>query len=288
MSREKNRTQGQRLRHYLSLIRFDKPVGTYLLLWPTLSALWLASHGNPRWQTVLIFTVGTFVMRSAGCIINDIADRHIDPFVERTQSRPLADGSITLLEALLLLFVLLSIALGLAWQLPLLALKLAVVGLSFAVAYPFMKRVFQAPQCVLGLAFAWGIPMAFAAVQQQVPLLAWELFAATFCWIVAYDTQYAISDRRDDLKIGVYSTAILFGRADKMMVTILQIIMLSLLGFVGVQYHFSMAYYAGLVMAALLFVYQQRLIKHRDPKQCFNAFLNNQWVGLVIFLGILF
>ncbi len=277
----------QHLRGYALLMRLDRPIGTLLLLWPTLWALWIAGEGRPDGWVVTVFVVGVFLMRSAGCVINDYADREFDPFVERTRNRPLAVGLVTPKEALLL-FALLSLAafllvLTLNW----LTVVLSFVGAALAASYPFMKRYTYLPQVYLGLAFGWAVPMAFAAETGAVPIVGWLLLIATVLWATAYDTIYAMVDRPDDLKIGVKSTAILFGDADRAIIAIIQLMLLAVLIIIGQRLALSGVYYAGVLAAALLMLYQQRLIKHRDGMQCMRAFRNNNWVGAVIFLGLL-
>ena len=269
------------------LMRFDKPIGILLLAWPTCWALWLASAGHPDTSIVLIFILGTILMRAAGCVINDVLDRHIDVHVKRTQQRPLANQEISLNMAIGVFLLLCFLAFCLTWWLNLLVIKLAIVGFFLTSLYPLMKRFTQLPQGFLGLTFAWGIPMAYAAVQNRIPPHAWYLFAATVLWIIAYDTQYAMVDRDDDLKIGVKSSAILFGKYDRIIIFILQSLFLGILVSLGFANHFHLSYYIGLLLAAMLMVHQQRLIRFRQPDMCFQAFLNNQWVGLVIMLGIM-
>ncbi|MEO8402279.1 MAG: 4-hydroxybenzoate octaprenyltransferase, partial [Gammaproteobacteria bacterium] len=257
-------------------------------LWPTLWALWLASAGKPNLLIVSIFVVGVIVMRSAGCIINDFADREIDKHVERTRDRPLTSGLVTTTEALILFFILITLAFILILFLNHFTILLAFAGLFFAVTYPFLKRVTHLPQIGLGLAYAWGVPMAFAAENNSITPAGWEVFAAALLWPVMYDTLYAMVDRSDDLKIGVKSTAILFAHYDRFMIAILQIIFLILLVHIGFLFKLTEIYFLGLFFAGLLFVYQQWLIRSRDPKACFKAFLNNNWVGLIIFFGVVF
>jgi len=269
------------------LMRFDKPIGILLLAWPTCWALWLASAGHPDTSIVLIFILGTILMRAAGCVINDVLDRHIDVHVKRTQQRPLANQEISLNMAIGVFLLLCFLAFCLTWWLNLLVIKLAIVGFFLTSLYPLMKRFTQLPQGFLGLTFAWGIPMAYGAVQNRIPPHAWYLFAATVLWIIAYDTQYAMVDRDDDLKIGVKSSAILFGKYDRIIIFILQSLFLGILVSLGFANHFHLSYYIGLLLAAMLMVHQQRLIRFRQPDMCFQAFLNNQWVGLVIMLGIM-
>ncbi|MFW1678630.1 4-hydroxybenzoate octaprenyltransferase [Pontibacter sp. JAM-7] len=273
--------------NYLLLTRMDKPIGTYLLLWPTYWALWLASGGIPSIKLLLIFTLGVVLTRAAGCVINDFADRKIDGYVKRTANRPLPTGRVTPREALLLFAGLMLLAFILVLFTNKETILLSVGGLLLASCYPFMKRYTYLPQVVLGAAFAWSIPMAFSAVTQTVPPYAWLIYIATVLWTVAYDTMYAMVDRDDDLKIGVKSTAILFGDADRLAIGLLQITTLLSLILLGVQRELSFIYYAGLMTAAGLFVYQQQLIRHRGRERCFKAFLNNHYAGLAIFLGVL-
>jgi len=277
----------ERLQHYGRLIRLERPIGTLLLLWPTYWALWIASNGVPDWSYLLIFSLGVFVMRSAGCAINDIADRKVDGHVERTKSRPLATGAITVQEAIAVFVVLLLLALLLVWQLNQRTLLLALVAAVLAASYPFMKRYHHWPQVHLGAAFAMAIPMAFTAVTGEwPPVLAWVLFVANLVWTTAYDTLYAMCDRDDDIKIGVKSTAILLGEHDRLVVAVLQGLTLLLLGLVGVLAHLGLLFWLSLVGAAALFVYQQYLVRERERWASLRAFLNNNWVGLVIFVGI--
>ena len=277
----------EKLKQYLLLMRADRPIGSFLLLWPTLWSLWLAGQGQPSASIVLIFIVGVFLMRSAGCVINDFVDRHIDPGVARTCKRPLATGKVTPREALILFLVLCGMALMLVLQLNALSLKLSIVAVFLAVSYPFMKRFTHLPQAYLGMAFGWSIPMAFAAQSGQLPLAVWLLFLANICWTVAYDTMYAMVDRDDDVKIGVMSTAILFGGHDKLIIGLLQLSTLGLLVWVGLVFERAGYYYFGLLLASFFFIYQQWLIAERDDKRCFQAFLNNNWFGAVVFLGLL-
>lgn len=274
------------LQPYARLTRLDKPIGTFLLLWPTLWALWLAADGKPDPDIVMIFILGTFVMRSAGCIFNDIADRKIDRHVKRTQSRPLADGSLTVKQALFAAIVLLIIALALAIQLNKLTILISLLALAIAIIYPYSKRFTQLPQCVLGLAFSMGIPMSYTAVGNALPAEAWWLFAGNFLWIVAYDTQYAMADREEDLKIGVKSTAILFGSADLLIIGLLQTGALLIIGYVGWVNSLSWHFYHGLILAVCFAIYQQHLCKNRKTELCFKAFLNNNWLGAMIYCGI--
>lgn len=268
-------------------MRLDKPIGILLLLWPTLWALWLAAKGFPPIPVLVIFITGVVLMRSAGCVINDIADRHIDGHVQRTAGRPLArQFPIPLRNALILFGILCLIAGSLVWFLNGLTICLAVVALGLACLYPFTKRFTHWPQAFLGLAFAWGIPMAFAAQLNQVPLLAWWLFATTGVWIIVYDTFYAMTDRADDLKIGVKSTAVLFGQYDRLILGSMQIMVLVSLALIGWHCQLNRFFYSFWFGALLLAGYQQYLIRHREPQACFRAFLNNHWFGCLIFLGI--
>lgn len=275
-----------RLSYYWLLIRADRPIGIYLLLWPALWALWIAGGGEPTWWVVLIFVLGTALMRSAGCAINDYADREIDGHVARTRERPLAKGDVSPGEALAVFAVLSLLAFSLVLFLNFKTILHSFVAVSLAAIYPFMKRYTQMPQLFLGMAFGWAVPMAFTALQNEIPPVAWLLFAATVIWALIYDTMYAMVDREDDLKIGVKSTAILFGAWDKLIIALLQIIMLSLLTWVGYQAGLSYIYYGGLLMGAGFFIYQQLLIRRREPKRCFQAFLNNHYFGMVLFASI--
>lgn len=275
-----------RLYHYGLLMRMDKPIGTLLLLWPTLWALWIAGQGHPNPRIVVVFVLGVFFMRSAGCVINDFADRNIDPYVKRTMNRPLAAKTVTPREALLLFVVLCMAALGLVLTMNELTILLAFPGAVLAATYPFMKRYTYLPQVHLGLAFGWAVPMAFAAQSGEVPVVAWLMLVAVVLWAVAYDTMYAMVDREDDLYVGVKSTAILLGELDRPMIAVLHASGILVLGIVGQQSGMSLWFYAGLAVAALLIIYQLFLIRNREPERCFRAFLNNNWVGAAIFAGI--
>ncbi len=272
---------------YARLMRLDRPIGTYLLLWPTLWALWIGGHGRPDPHVLLIFVAGVVLMRSAGCVINDYADRSFDPHVARTQDRPLAAGRVSTHEALMLFAILALTALILALQLHRAALLWAVAGAFLAVTYPFIKRFLSVPQLYLGLSFGWGIPMAFAAQLYKVPRVAWLLFLANLLWVTAYDTIYAMVDRDDDLRIGLRSTAILFGDSDRHIIAVLQAMTLLALVLAGRMAGLGPWYLAGLAAAGAFFAYQLWLIRRRDPRACFQAFLNNQYVGLSVFVGIL-
>ncbi len=270
---------------WLRLMRFDRPIGLALLLWPTWWGLWFAAAGLPQWQNLVIFTLGVVVMRAAGCVINDIADRDLDPRVRRTRNRPLASGEIQPVHALTLFFVLLLIALALVLMTNRLTALLAVGGAMLAGTYPFLKRFTHFPQIGLGTAFSWAILMAFAAETGAIPALAWWLFAANLIWTVIYDTQYAMADREDDLKVGVKSTAIVFGRLDVPILGGLMGLMVALLFLIGLQFIPTPAWFTAIVLVFLLFQIQLWRIRERDPAACFQAFLSNHWVGLVIFLG---
>lgn len=269
------------------LTRLDRPVGTYLLLWPTLSALWLAADGVPPFGVLVIFIVGTFVMRAAGCVINDIADRNIDPHVERTKNRPLADGRLSVMTAWAVFAVLLCVAGLILWPLNLATKVVAVLGALIAVIYPFLKRITNLPQIALGLAFSWGTPMAAFAINEAMTASLWLFFLSNFIWVIAYDTQYAMTDRNDDLKIGVGSTAIFFGDRDNVYLRYMHGAIVVLLVIVGFASSLGIFYYLSLFIVTGLLVYQAHLTKHRVPEQCFKAFLNNAHVGLVVLVGIL-
>ena len=271
----------------LAVARLDKPVGTLLLLWPTLAALWIAAEGWPGWHLLLVFVLGTFLTRSAGCVVNDIADRKFDPFVERTQDRPLAQGVITVRAALLWMGVLLGLAAILVLTTNVLTIVLAAVGACFAGLYPFMKRITHLPQLVLGLAFSMGIPMAFTAATGALSEAAGLLFLANLVWVVAYDTEYAMVDRAEDLLIGVKSTAILFGDLDRFIIGVLQALFILLLWQVGGHLDFSAVYQGLLAVIAGLLCYQQFLIRDQSREGSFAAFKNNQWVGGTFFLAVL-
>lgn len=277
----------ERLDQYSQLTRFGRPIGSLLLLWPTLWALWLAGRGSPDPYVVVVFFVGVFLMRAAGCVINDYADREIDGHVKRTRNRPLATGAVTEREALVLFVVLGLAAFALVLTLNRLTIYLSFVGVGLAALYPFMKRYTHLPQFVLGAAFSWSIPMAWAAEANALPAVAWWLVAANVCWVVAYDTIYAMVDRDDDLKIGVKSTAILLGSLDRAAVAVCHVLTIATLGFVGLQLELGGYYYAGLAAAALFAVYQQWRIRKRERDACFDAFLNNSWLGAAVFAGIL-
>lgn len=276
----------KKLRAYHQLMRTDKPIGTLLLLWPTLWALWLATPGIPPLTILAIFMAGVWLMRAAGCVINDYADRKVDGHVKRTAQRPMPSGAVTEKEAKILFVSLVVLAFLLVLLLNTMTILLSVAALALAWMYPFMKRYTHLPQVVLGAAFGWSIPMAFSAIGESVPLTCWLLFIANICWTVAYDTQYAMVDRDDDLKIGIKSTAILFGKQDRLIIGILQILVIALMAIVGVLNELNGAFYWSLLLAAALFIHQQKLISGRGRTECFRAFMNNNYVGLVLFIGI--
>ena len=272
---------------YIQLLRLNKPIGSLLILWPTLWALFIAGEGRPDIGIVSIFILGLVLMRSAGCAINDFADRKVDGFVQRTKNRPLPSGLVSPLEAVLLFAIPCLIAFLLVLTLNRFTIFLSLAAVVLAVIYPFMKRITHLPQLVLGLAFSWGIPMAFAAQTNAIPAIAWWLVAANICWTIAYDTLYAMVDRNDDLKVGIKSTAILFGQWERFIVFILQLTMLLILVFCGYQLQLTAIFFISLLMVFLLFLYQQWLVKNRDESLCFKAFLHNNYVGMVVFLGLL-
>jgi 4-hydroxybenzoate polyprenyltransferase len=272
---------------YIELTRLNRPIGIWLLLWPTLWAVWIAGRGKPDPRIFIIFVSGTVLMRSAGCAVNDYADRSFDPHVARTAARPLAQGRITTTEALILFAVLALASLALVLQLSKFTLLLAVLGAFLAVTYPFVKRFLSVPQLYLGIAFGWGIPMAFAAELDHVPRVAWLFVIANMLWVTVYDTIYAMVDRDDDLKIGVRSTAILFGDSDRHIIAALQGLTLSSLYLAGRLLNMSGWYYAGLIAGALFFVRHLWMIRHRERDACFHAFLDNHYFGMSVFIGIL-
>ncbi|MEQ1557385.1 MAG: 4-hydroxybenzoate octaprenyltransferase [Methyloglobulus sp.] len=276
-----------RVRQYTFLTRLDRPIGILILLWPALWALWIASDGKPDGLVLTVFCLGVVFMRSAGCVINDYADRDFDPHVERTKQRPIAAGKVRPKEALVVFVVLCLCAFALVLLLNIYTIMLSFVGAFLAASYPFMKRYTQLPQAYLGIAFGWAVPMAFAAQLNTIPPVAWVLYLAVILWALVYDTMYAMVDKDDDLKIGVKSTAILFGNYDRHIMALLQLVILGLLIQVGLMMQFGSAYYLGLTAAAGLSLYQQKLIFYRDKKLCFQAFLNNNWLGLAVFCGIL-
>ncbi len=275
-----------RLHEYALLMRLDKPIGSLLLLWPTLWALWLAGDGRPDPVVTVVFVLGVFVMRSAGCVINDISDRDIDLHVERTRDRPLTSGRVSVREALGLFLVLVVVAFGLVLLMNWTTIALSFVGIVLASTYPLMKRFTHLPQAYLGIAFGWGIPMAFTAHHEAVPLLGWYLLVLNILWTIAYDTMYAMSDREDDLKIGVKSSAILLGNADRAVVGVLQALVVAMFVGLGLYVGFGIWFYAGLLAASGFAVYQQYLIRDRARLPCFKAFLNNNWFGGAVFAGM--
>lgn len=277
----------ERMRLYLLLMRVHRPIGVLLLLWPALWALWIAGNGRPDAYVLFVFVAGTFLTRSAGCVVNDFADRKLDPHVSRTHDRPIASGSVSIREAWILFTALMLLAFFLVLTLNRLTVMLAVAAVAIMMIYPFLKRFTNLPQFFLGIAFSWSIPMAWAALTGTVPITAWLLFVAAGLWTVVYDTMYAMTDRDDDLVAGIKSTAILFGRQDRKIVGLLQVLTLALLWIAGRQFGLGAPYVAGLVVGAGFFLYQQHLIRNRDPAACFKAFLNNNWFGLAVFAGIL-
>jgi len=279
--------QANRWLLYARLMRLDKPVGIYLLLWPTLWAVSIAADGHPSWWLVLVFVAGVVLMRSAGCVINDYADRHIDSKVERTKARPLTSGQVTEREALILFTALVLCAFLLVLTLNPLTILLSLGGAFLAASYPFMKRYTHLPQAYLGAAFGWAVPMAFAAQTGELDPRLWWLFLATLIWALIYDTMYAMVDREDDLKIGVKSTAILFGKHDRMIIGLLQLLMLGVMLIVGRSFDLGLIYHVSLGAAALLMAYHQWLIRRRERAACFKAFLHNHWIGLVLVIGIM-
>ncbi|MFK5914174.1 MAG: 4-hydroxybenzoate octaprenyltransferase [Woeseiaceae bacterium] len=276
----------QRFIQYFLLMRLNKPIGIFLLLWPTLWALWIAAEGMPDTGVLVVFVLGVILMRSAGCVINDYADREVDPRVNRTKDRPIAAGRVSADEAMLLFMVLAFSAFLLVLTMNTFTILLSLGGVILAAAYPFMKRYTHLPQVVLGMAFGWAVPMSFAAQTNEVPKIAWLLYVVTVLWAVIYDTMYAMADRSDDMKIGVKSTAILFGEADKVIIGILQLMMLFALYLVGQQAQLGPEFTLAIAISAGFMLYQQYLIRFRQPALCITAFLNNNWLGVVIFAGI--
>jgi 4-hydroxybenzoate polyprenyltransferase len=274
-----------RLALYLDLIRWNRPAGTYLLLWPTLSALWIAAGGFPGWHLLIVFVLGTFLMRSAGCAVNDVADRDFDKHVKRTAQRPVTSGAVGVREALLLGAVLALLAFGLVLTTNAATIAWSVVALAVSIAYPFTKRFFSMPQAVLGVAFSFGVPMAFAAVQGTVPPLAWGLLIGNLFWVLAYDTEYAMVDRDDDLKIGIRTSAITLGRFDVAGVMLFYGLLIAIWGVLGAQLGLRWPYFAGLAVAALLAAWHYTLIRTRSRDGCFRAFRLNHWLGFVVFAG---
>jgi 4-hydroxybenzoate polyprenyltransferase len=278
---------GRRIRDLIEVARLHRPIGIWLLLWPVLWAVWIAGASHPAPKVLVIFVLGTVAMRSAGCVINDLADRDFDPFVKRTRDRPIASRRLAPYEAVVWFFALIAAALALVLQLDPATIRMSIIGAVLAVTYPFFKRFFSLPQFYLGVAFSWGIPMAFMAQLGEIPRVAWIIFFAGIIWAAIYDTMYAMVDRDDDLKIGVKSSAIVFGDMDKLIIGVLQALMLYALYLVGTSMEYGYWYNMGLVGAGVFFAYQQWLIRDRQPQRCFDAFLNNQYVGMSVFIGIL-
>jgi 4-hydroxybenzoate polyprenyltransferase len=276
----------QQIRHYWILARLNRPIGILILLWPTLWALWIAGNGKPDLLVLLVFISGVVLMRSAGCVINDYADRDFDPHVERTRLRPIASGLVSPKEALVLFGLLCLSAFALVLLLNTYTILLSFIAAFLAASYPFMKRYTHLPQAILGMAFGWAVPMAFTAQTNSIPLVAWVMYLAVMLWALVYDTMYAMVDKDDDLKIGVKSTAILFGKHDRLIIGLLQLVIIGLLITVGIMIQAGTAYYLGVGVAAMLFVYQQKLIFHREKSLCFQAFLNNNWFGMAVFAGL--
>ena len=276
----------RRLSLYWALVRGDRPIGWLLLLWPTWWGLWLAARGVPPWWTLVVFSLGVWLTRSAGCVINDYADRWLDPHVERTKDRPLATGAVRGREALALFAVLMLVAFALVCTLNRLTIAMSFVGIVLAASYPYLKRYTYFPQVYLGMAFGWGIPMAFAAIRGEVPAIAWVLYAANIVWSTAYDTWYAMVDREDDLRMGSKSTAILFGRHDLLAQSLLYALVFALLVAVGLMGALGPAYFGGLAVAVVLVLWEFRIARHRERAACFRAFLHNHWVGLAVFAGL--
>jgi 4-hydroxybenzoate polyprenyltransferase len=275
-----------RLHHYIHLTRLHKPIGTILLLWPALWGLWIAAGGFPDIKILLIFIAGGFVMRAAGCAINDFADRHFDAHVERTNYRPVATGKIRPWEALAIFILLSLVGFGLVLLTNPLTIALSVAGAGIIAMYPFMKRYTHWPQLVLGLAWGWSLPMAFAAQSNSLPPNLWLLVAAVVCWTIVFDTYYAMVDRDDDLKIGIKSTAILFGDRDRRIIGLFQAMTVIFLALGGVSFHLGPVYYLGVTSVAAIFAYQQIITRDRDRTACFNAFMNNRWIGLIVFIAV--
>ncbi|MCB5189103.1 4-hydroxybenzoate octaprenyltransferase [Methylobacillus caricis] len=277
----------RKMNAYIRLTRLDKPIGILLLLWPTLWALWIAGQGRPDWLVVLVFIAGTVLMRSAGCVMNDLADRDFDGHVERTHLRPLVTGEVNVKEAITLAVILSLVAFGLVLLLNGLVIVLSFAALFLAITYPLTKRFLSIPQAYLGIAFGFGIPMAFAALTGEIATEAWIMLLANVFWAVAYDTEYAMVDREDDLKIGIRSSAIFFGRYDVLAVMVCYLAFLGLMAWVGFRLYLSWPYYAGLLVAVTIAGYHYSLIRDRQGGPCFKAFLHNNWLGAVVFLGLL-
>ncbi len=286
MNLKKIKLKYNKFKQYLLLIRLNRPIGIFLLLWPTLWGLWIASEGFPNTKILVVFLFGVFLMRSAGCILNDIIDKDFDKFVARTQNRPLASDKLSSIEAFIVAISLIFIAFLLVLTTNTLTVQLSFVAIILAGTYPFLKRHTYLPQFFLGLTFGWSIPMAFAATTNSIPKIAWLLLIANILWAVVYDTIYAMIDREDDLKIGIKSTAILFDDADRFIIGLIQSLALIALIIIGQQASLNTIYYFSLIIGGCLFLYQSHLIRNRDPKKCMQAFLNNNWFGLVVFIGL--
>ena len=286
MNLKKIKLKYDKFKQYLLLIRLNRPIGIFLLLWPTLWGLWIASEGFPNTKILVVFLLGIFLMRSAGCILNDIIDKDFDKFVARTQNRPLASDKLSSIEAFIVAISLIFIAFLLVLTTNTLTVQLSFIAIILAGTYPFLKRHTYLPQFFLGLTFGWSIPMAFAATTNSIPKIAWLLLIANILWAVVYDTIYAMIDREDDLKIGIKSTAILFDDADRFIIGLIQSLVLIALIVIGQQASLNTIYYFSLIIGGGLFLYQSYLIRNRDPKKCMQAFLNNNWFGLVVFIGL--
>ena len=286
MNLKKIKLKYDKFKQYLLLIRLNRHIGIFLLLWPTLWGLWIASEGFPNTKILVVFLFGVFLMRSAGCILNDIIDKDFDKFVARTQNRPLASDKLSSIEAFIVAISLIFIAFLLVLTTNTLTVQLSFVAIILAGTYPFLKRHTYLPQFFLGLTFGWSIPMAFAATTNSIPKIAWLLLIANILWAVVYDTIYAMIDREDDLKIGIKSTAILFDDADRFIIGLIQSLVLIALIVIGQQASLNTIYYFSLIIGGCLFLYQLYLIRNRDPKKCMQAFLNNNWFGLVVFIGL--
>ncbi len=286
MNLKKIKLKYDKFKQYLLLIRLNRPIGIFLLLWPTLWGLWIASEGFPNTKILVVFLLGIFLMRSAGCILNDIIDKDFDKFVSRTQNRPLASDKLSSIEAFIVAISLIFIAFLLVLTTNTLTVQLSFIAIILAGIYPFLKRHTYLPQFFLGLTFGWSIPMAFAATTNSIPKIAWLLLIANILWAVVYDTIYAMIDREDDLKIGIKSTAILFDDADRFIIGLIQSLVLIALIVIGQQASLNTIYYFSLIIGGGLFLYQSYLIRNRDPKKCMQAFLNNNWFGLVVFIGL--
>ena len=286
MNLKKIKLKYDKFKQYLLLIRLNRPIGIFLLLWPTLWGLWIASEGFPNTKILVVFLFGIFLMRSAGCILNDIIDKDFDKFVSRTQNRPLASDKLSSIEAFIVAISLIFIAFLLVLTTNTLTVQLSFIAIILAGTYPFLKRHTYLPQFFLGLTFGWSIPMAFAATTNSIPKIAWLLLIANILWAVVYDTIYAMIDREDDLKIGIKSTAILFDDADRFIIGLIQSLVLIALIVIGQQASLNTIYYFSLIIGGGLFLYQSYLIRNRDPKKCMQAFLNNNWFGLVVFIGL--